>query len=99
MDKKEPQWAKYINEDDLPNEEMEVFCSIIGLEATKKIMLAYQGSTITIPKLALSKYKDRYILENYNGTKLSRVHLAKECNVSERHIYNVVKDHIDGNRI
>lgn len=99
MSQKEPQWAKYITEKNLPNEEMEVLCSIIGLEATKKIMLAYQGSTITIPKLALSKYKDRYILENYNGTKLSRVYLAKECNVSERHIYNVVKDHIDGNRI
>lgn len=92
MSQKEPLWSKYITEDNLPNEEMEVLCSIIGLEATKKIMLAYQGSTITIPKQALSKYKDKYIIENYDGTKISRVYLAKECNVSERHIYNVTHE-------
>lgn len=92
MNQKEPQWAKYITENDLPNEEMEVLCSIIGLEATKKLLTNYPGYTITIPKQALSKYKDKYIIENYNGTKISRVHLAKECDVSERYIYNTVHE-------
>ena len=92
MSKQEPEWAKYITEDNLPNEEMEVLCSLIGLEATKKLLITYPGYTITIPKQALSKYKNKYIIENYDGTKISRVHLAKECDVGERYIYNVIQN-------
>ena len=34
----EPVWSKYITEDNLPTEDLKYLCSIIGLEATKKLM-------------------------------------------------------------
>ena len=34
----EPAWAKYITEDNLPTEDLQYLCSIIGIEATKKLM-------------------------------------------------------------
>lgn len=35
---KEPVWAKYITEENLPTEDLKLLCEIIGLEATKKLM-------------------------------------------------------------
>ena len=34
----EPVWAKYITEENLPTDDLKFLCSIIGLEATKKLM-------------------------------------------------------------
>ena len=44
----EPVWAKYITEDNLPTEDLQYLCSIIGLEATKKLMLKAAGEKFSI---------------------------------------------------
>ena len=35
---KEPVWAKYITEENLPTEDLQRICEIIVFEATKKLM-------------------------------------------------------------
>lgn len=69
------------------------FITLIGFEATKKIMLKYAGVPILIPKSATSKYKHQYILDNYDGTKKSRMKLALECNITERYVYKIIKQY------
>ena len=46
----EPVWAKYITEDNLPTEDLQYLCSIIGLEATKRKVLNPCSLQSTIQK-------------------------------------------------
>ena len=45
-------WTKYINMDNLPNEDMKIVANVIGLEATIKIMCELQGVNISVPQNA-----------------------------------------------
>ena len=46
-------WIKYITIDNLPNEDMKIIASVIGLEATIKIMSEFSGVTFAVPKKAM----------------------------------------------
>ncbi len=98
MDKKEPLWAKYITEENLPTEDLQVMASLIGLEATKKLMFEFQGYSFTFPKNFANEYKKQYIVENYDHTNKTRKHLALECGVTERYIYQIVKNNAEGKK-
>lgn len=56
--------------------------SVIGIEATKKLILSIQGMSFNIPQNANYRYKKQYIIENYDGTKKSLNNLMKTCDVS-----------------
>lgn len=84
-------WTKYINIDNLPNEDMKILASIIGLEATIKIMCELQGVNISVPQNATLSAKIEYIKEVYDGTKQSRVKLSKLCGLSENYIYRMYR--------
>ena len=57
----ETEFAKYITEDSLPTEDIKYLCSIIGLEATKKLMfnVGIDNSMIrNNPVLKVSKLRE-----------------------------------------
>lgn len=99
MDKREPEWAKYITEESIDDERLQTLISIIGFEATKKLMIFYAGNIIDIPKLCNQKYKHKYIMDNYNGTKASRIKLVLECGITEGYLYKIVKKYKDKNNL
>lgn len=94
-DNNEPVWAKYITEDNLPTEDLQCLCSIIGLEATKKLMLNYAGCKFSIHAHCNQKYKKQYIIENYDGTHNSVNKIAKLCDTNTRNVYKVIKEHVE----
>lgn len=67
----EPAWAKYITEDNLPTEDLQYLCSIIGLEATKKLMFKAAGEKFSIHAHCNQPYKRQYIIDNFDGTRKS----------------------------
>lgn len=91
MNNSEPEWAKYITEKSIDNEELQTLVSIIGFEATKKLMLNYAGRNIFIPKAVLMKYKHQYIVDNYDKTKTSRIRLVQACDITESYLYKILK--------
>lgn len=91
MNYNEPEWAKYITEESIDNGELQTLISLIGFEATKKIMLNYAGRDFFIPKTSLMKYKHQYILDNYDGTKRSRIKLVRACGITEGYIFKIIK--------
>lgn len=95
---KEPVWAKYITEDNLPTEDLERLCRIIGLEATKKLMLQAAGDKFSIHSYCTQKYKKQYIIDHYDGTKKSLIKLVRECDTTQRFIYKSIKEHVERNR-
>lgn len=84
-------WTKYINMENLPNEDMKIVAAIIGLEATIKLMCELSGIMISVPKNATLPAKIAYIQEVYDGTKKCRVKLSKQCDMSENYIYRMYK--------
>lgn len=99
MKDKEPKWMKYITEDSIEDFELRDLIDLIGFEATKKLMLKHAGVPILIPKSATSKYKHQYILDNYDGTKKSRMKLALECDITEGYVYKIIKKYKNNNAL
>ncbi len=95
MYENEPEWAKYITEESIEDYGLLDLISIIGFEATKKLMIHYAGNTITIPKSANTKYKHQYVLDNYDGTKMSRIKTALACQITENYIFKIMKMYKD----
>lgn len=60
-------WTKYINMDNLPNEDMKIVANVIGLEATIKIMCELQGVNISVPQNATLPAKIAYIFNKFGG--------------------------------
>ena len=95
MYQNEPEWAKYITEESIEDYGSLDLISIIGFEATKKLMIHYAGNTITIPKSANTKYKHQYVLDHYDGTKMSRIKTALACQITENYIFKIMKMYKD----
>lgn len=93
----EPAWEKYITEDNLPTEDLQFLCSIIGLEATKKLMFKAAGEKFSIHAHCNQSYKRQYIIDNYIDTT-SVNKLAKECETTTRFVYKVVKEYVEGKK-
>lgn len=98
IDNSEPVWAKYITEDNLPTEDLQVLCSIIGFKATKKLMLEAKGVSFKIHANCHQPYKKQYIIDNYKATKKSLNEMILKCRVSSRYVYDVMKEHIEGKK-
>ena len=75
----------------LPNEDLKIVAAIIGLEATIKLMCELPGILISVPKNATLPAKIKYIMEVYDGSKKSRLELAKTCDLSENYIYRIAR--------
>ena len=95
---KEPVWAKYITKDNLPTEDLKLLCEIIGLEATKKLMFNAAGNKFSIHAHCNQPYKKQYIIDNYTATRRNIIELVKACDTTQRYVYKVIKEHVEGNR-
>jgi len=88
----EPAWAKYITEDNLPTEDLQYLCSIIGLEATKKLMFKAAGEKFSIHAHCNQSYKRQYILDNYDASRRNIIDLTIACKTSQRFVYKVIEE-------
>ena len=82
-------WVKYITEENLPNDDLRLVSTIIGLDATAKLMCEIPGTLISIPKNATVPARIAYIKEHYDGTKKSRLELSRICNMAESYIFSI----------
>jgi Mor family transcriptional regulator len=71
---------------DLPNDDLKIVADVVGLSTAVKLLQDLPGTLISIPKTGLNKCRNIYICNNYDGSKESRVNLAKKFGVSERYI-------------
>lgn len=84
-------WIKYITMENLPNEDLNIVATVIGLDATIELMCELPGILISVPKNATLPAKIAYIKDVYDGTKQSRVKLSKLCDLSENYIYRIAR--------
>lgn len=84
-------WIDKITSENLPNEDLKTIALLLGLEAAIKLMCEIPGVNISIPKNATLLAKVLYIMEQYDGTKKSRLKLAQECDLSEGYIYRIAR--------
>lgn len=82
------EWAANLTLADMPNSDMVLVAQACGLEVAAKLLTELPGLSITIPKSGMKKLINKYISENYTGGNAKE--LALECNVSIRHIYNMI---------
>lgn len=89
---KEPAWAKYITEDNLPTEDLQYLCSIIGLEATKKLPFKAAGEKFSINAHCNQPYKRQYIKDHCDGTRTSILEISRDCKTTQRFVYTALKE-------
>lgn len=94
----EPAWAKYITEDNLPTEDLQYLCSIIGLEVTKKLMFKAAGEKFSIHAHCNQPYKRQYILDNYDASRRNIIDLTIACKTSQRFVYKVIEEFVEGKK-
>lgn len=83
-------WVETLKPDDMPTEDTRLIADYLGVEVTLILMNELSGMTLIIPKNGLSKIKNKYICENYDGTKKSRLILGLECKVTEQYIRKLI---------
>ena len=86
-----PPWIDYITMENLPNEDLKIVATIIGLNPTIQLMCEVPGMLISVPKNATLKARVEYVKKHYDGSKKSRYELSKTCGLSENYIYRIAK--------
>lgn len=94
----EPAWAKYITEDNLPTEDLQYLCSIIGLESTKKLMFKAAGEKFSIHAHCNQPYKRQYIIDNFDASRSNIMELVIACGTTQRYVYKVIKEQVEGKK-
>ena len=83
-------WMENVTAEDMPNDDLKYVAQNAGIKSALIMILLLAGLTISIPKNALRKPKERYILNEYDGTKLTINKLTVECGLSQRYVYNLI---------
>lgn len=84
-------WMENITIDDLPNEDLKFLAEEAGIKYALMMLFLFPGVTVTIPNNPFAKLKENYIINNYDGTKSSINRLAIECEITQRHVYRIIK--------
>lgn len=85
------EWMKNITADDMPNDDLKYIAENAGIRSALILILLLPGLTINIPKYALRKLKEKYIIKEFDGSKFTLNRLAIECGLSQRYVYNMIK--------
>lgn len=72
--------------------------SIIGLEATKKLMSKAAGEKISIHAHCSQPYKKQYILDPYDGTRRRMIEIIRTCKTTQRYVYKGVEGNAKGKK-
>lgn len=91
-------WMDFITPNDMPNDDLKYMADRAGIKSALALIFTSPGITVTIPKNAFKELKRRYILNNYDGTKYTINRLAVECNLSQRYVYKIIKEHLENNK-
>lgn len=84
-------WMENITAEDMPNDDLKYVALHAGLKYALMLIFLLAGLTINIPKHSLKRLKERYILKEYDGSRLTINRLAVECDISQRLIYQIIK--------
>ena len=98
MEEKHP-WIKYVTMEDIPNDDLRVFTEKVGIEKAVETILELPGIGFVIPKKPFRRAKERYIMENYDGTKYSIDKLALACDYTAKQIYQIIKRYREKQRL
>ena len=82
---------KYISKEDLP-QVLHDLVDTIGIEAFKKLIKNYGGSSLYIPNenSILKPIRNRLIKKHFNGNNYKE--LAKEYKISEMQVRNIINN-------
>lgn len=84
-------WMENITIDDLPNDDLKLIAQTAGLKYALLLIWLCSGVTVVIPNNPFSKVRENYIVNHYDGSRMSINRLAIECGLSQRHIYRILK--------
>ncbi len=88
-------WMESVTADDMPNDDLKFIAKNAGLKAAMTLILLLPGLCVNIPKNALRRLKEKYIIKEYDGTRFTLNRLVVECSLSQRHIYKIIKKHLN----
>ena len=88
----------FITPDDMPNDDLKFLAETAGIKSVLALIFSSPGLTVSIPKTAFKEVKERYILNNYDGRKYTINKMAVECDLSQRHVYKIIKEHLEKNK-
>lgn len=74
-------WMKDLTPDDMPNEDLRTLAEELGVETALKVIDAWGGLSINIPRNPFRIFITNYILKNYDGTRSCMIQLTKDCDV------------------
>ena len=83
-------WVENLTADDMPTDDTRLIADYVGVEVVLILMNKLPGMGFTIPKNGLNRIRNKYICENYDGTKKSRLILGLECRISEGYIRRLI---------
>lgn len=86
-----PKWMETVTAEDMPNDDLKFVAQTAGIKDALRLILLFPGLTVSIPKNALRKLKEKYIAKEYDGTKFTLNRLAVECQISQRHMYKIIQ--------
>lgn len=84
-------WMENITIDDLPNDDLKFIAQEAGLKQALMMIFLFSGVAVSIPTNPFSKLKENYIVNHYDGSRMSINKLATECGITQRHIYRILK--------
>lgn len=87
-----PKWAGDMRMEDIKSLAMAELAELVGIEAMMRIVEAYSGSVLYIPKMesVLAPIRDRHIREEYDGTNAHK--LAIRYNVSDSWVNRIANE-------
>jgi len=88
-------WLDDITEDEMPNEELKLIASLCGVETAISLMKNVPGIMVSVPNKALINLRNRYIYNNYDGTKKSIIKLSRKLGLTVRYLYQILKQYGD----
>ena len=65
---------------------------------TKKLMFNAAGDKFSIHAHCNQPYKKQYIIDNYTATRRNIIELVKACDTTQRYVYKVIKEHVEGKK-
>lgn len=89
-------WMEKATPNDMPNDDLKFVAEKAGMRQALMLIFLLPGLTVSIPKNALKTLKERHIINEYDGTRYTLNRLAVECDLSQRHVYKIINNHLKG---
>ncbi len=83
-------WLHTIKEEDLPTDELQLMAQACGMDTVITALSELSGLTIRIPTKGIVKLRNEYIKKQCDGTKSSIIKLAREFELDQRYIRQIL---------